>query len=198
MDALLFGFLLCLVSQAWAMPVASKRNAAISLADTALYQMNRLAQSALDLTLYGLDNRSLTYDRGSCTLEKLRVRRDWRALSHRERRSYIDSILCLQRLPPQTPSAVAAGAKTRYDDFLATHINQTWQIHRTVSVAYQNDIRNELLRLINFRARFWRGIGISSTHSKRLFVMNVATAVTCRKSSAFLFIYSDLWISFNT
>jgi tyrosinase len=143
MDALLFGFLVCLVSQAWAMPVASKRNATISLADTALYQMNRLAQSALDLTLYGLDNRSLTYDRGSCTLEKLRVRPDWRALSHRERRAYIDSILCLQRLPPQTPSAVAAGAKTRYDDFLATHINQTWQIHRTVSVACQNDIRNE-------------------------------------------------------
>ena len=140
MDALLFGFLLCLVSQAWAMPMASKRNASISLADTALYQMNRLAQSALDLTLYGLDNCSLTHDRTSCTLETLRVRRDWRALSHRERRAYIDSILCLQRLPPQTPYAVAAGAKTRYDDFLATHINQTWHIHRTVSVVCQNEI----------------------------------------------------------
>jgi tyrosinase len=133
MDALLISFLLCLVSQACAMPMASTDDNASS-AETALYQTNRLARSALDLTLYGLGNRILNHDTGSCTLETLRVRRDWRALTHGERRSYIDAILCLQQLSPQTPAALAAGAKTRYDDFLATHINQTWHIHRTVSV----------------------------------------------------------------
>lgn len=135
MEALLLSFLLCLVSQAWAMPMTSAKDNTSFSRDTASYQINRLSQSALDLTLYGLENRSLNQDRGSCTRETLRVRRDWRALTHRERRAYIDSILCLQRLPPQTPSALAAGAKTRYDDFLATHINQTWHIHRTVSCA---------------------------------------------------------------
>jgi tyrosinase len=132
MDALLISLLLCLFSQTWAMPMSSTHNNTLSSEDKALYQMNLLARSALDLTLDGLKNRTLNHDRGSCTLETLRVRRDWRALTHRERRAYIDSILCLQRLPPQTPAAFAAGAKTRYDDFLATHISQTWHIHRTV------------------------------------------------------------------
>lgn len=133
MDALLISFLLCLISRAWAMPIPSTEDNASST-ETALYQTSRLARSALDLTLYGLESRVLSHDRESCTLETLRVRRDWRALSHGERRAYIDAILCLHKLPPQTPAALAAGAKTRYDDFLATHINQTWHIHRTVSL----------------------------------------------------------------
>lgn len=136
MDALFIGFLLCLFSQTWAMPMVSKHDTKLNSEEAALYQMNLLARSALDLTLDGLENRSLDHDRESCTLETLRVRRDWRALTERERRAYVDSILCLQRLPPQTPAALAAGAKTRYDDFLATHINQTWHIHRTVCLFY--------------------------------------------------------------
>lgn len=143
MDALLISFLLFLVSRAWAMPMVSTKDN-ISSTDTALYQMNRLARSTLDLTLYGLENRILSRDRGSCTLETLRVRRDWRALTHEERRAYIDSILCLQQLPPQTPSYLAAGAKTRYDDFVATHINQTWHIHRTVSPVSSRQHINQL------------------------------------------------------
>lgn len=180
MDAVLLGLVLCLVSQAWAMPMTLvKGNISLSR-ETAANQMSRLAQSALDLTLSGLENRSLNHDSSSCTLETLRVRRDWRALSHCERRAYIDSILCLQRLPPQTPSALAAGAKTRYDDFLATHINQTWHIHRTVSHATQGLAEVGPL-LMTSRARSWHGIGISSTHSKRLYAMNAATAGISRK-----------------
>lgn len=180
MDAVLLGLVLCLVSQAWAMPMTLvKGNISLSR-ETAANQMSRLAQSALDLTLSGLENRSLNHDSSSCTLETLRVRRDWRALSHCERRAYIDSILCLQRLPPQTPSALVAGAKTRYDDFLATHINQTWHIHRTVSHATQGLAEVGPL-LMTSRARSWHGIGISSTHSKRLYAMNAATAGISRK-----------------
>jgi tyrosinase len=141
MDALFIGFLLCLFSQTWAMPMVSKHDITIDSEDRTLYQTNLLARSALELTLDGLENRPLNHDRGRCTLETLRVRRDWRALTERERRAYISSILCLQRLPPQTPAALAAGAKTRYDDFLATHINQTWHIHRTVCLVHSGSLK---------------------------------------------------------
>jgi tyrosinase len=152
MDALFISFLLCLFSQTWAMSMVSNQDSTLNSEDTALYQMNLLARSALDLTLDGLENRSLNHDRGSCTLETLRVRRDWTALTERERRAYIDSILCLQQLPPQTPDALAAGAKTRYDDFLATHINQTWHIHRTVCIFQSVCLKGVIL--INLRALF--------------------------------------------
>lgn len=183
MDVLFINFLLCLFSQTWAIPMVSKHVTTLNAEDNALYQVNLLARSALDLTLNSLKNRSLSHDRGSCTLETLRVRRDWRALTERERRAYIDSILCLQRLPPQTPAALAAGAKTRYDDFLATHINQTWHIHRTVCPICSECLKGVIL--IKSRAPFWRGIGTSSSRLKRPFVMNVVTAVISRKSYTF-------------
>ncbi|KAF7719048.1 Uncharacterized protein PECH_000230 [Penicillium ucsense] len=136
MDAFLLGLLSCLWLQACGFPTPQPTSNSINLAlgedKNAAYELHRLGQSALDLTLDGLEGRLLgeTYQ-PSCTLETMRVRRDWRALTPGERKDYIDAILCLQRLPPQTPAAMAAGAKTRYDDFVATHINQTWHIHRT-------------------------------------------------------------------
>lgn len=33
--------------------------------------------------------------------------------------------------PPITPSSLVPGAMSRYDDFVATHINQTLSIHAT-------------------------------------------------------------------
>ena len=141
MDLFLCGLLSsCLLVQTWGMPTQARYDDPLlsSLPDrteNAAYQLHRLSQSALDQTLGGLEGRLLgEVYQPSCTLETLRVRRDWRALTPGERRAYIDAILCLQRLPPQTPAALAAGAKTRYDDFVATHINQTWHIHRTVSL----------------------------------------------------------------
>lgn len=50
-----------------------------------------------------------------------------------ERINYTDSMLCLMDKPAKTPSDLAPGAKTRYDDWVATHINQTLSIHCTVS-----------------------------------------------------------------
>ncbi|KAI8623979.1 hypothetical protein F5Y19DRAFT_342209 [Xylariaceae sp. FL1651] len=67
----------------------------------------------------------------SCNLKTLRVRREWGALSKCERTDYIKAVKCLQSRPANTPSSVAPGAKTRFDDFVATHINQTLAIHYT-------------------------------------------------------------------
>lgn len=61
-------------------------------------------------------------------------------------------MLCLQSKPAKTPSTLAEGAKTRYDDFVVTHINQTNYIHanfvflswhRLFVNAYEDALRNE-------------------------------------------------------
>jgi len=89
-------------------------------------QLDQLARFALNMT------KSIINHSGNCTLENLQIRRDWRAFSDSEKKAYLKSVLCLQALPARTPSNLAPGARTRYDDFVATHINQTLMIHRTV------------------------------------------------------------------
>lgn len=48
------------------------------------------------------------------------------------RKAYTDAVTCLQSLPARTPSDLVPGAKSRYDDFVAAHMNQTLTIHYTV------------------------------------------------------------------
>ncbi|KZZ92311.1 tyrosinase [Ascosphaera apis ARSEF 7405] len=65
----------------------------------------------------------------SCTFENAAVRREWGSLSKKERKDYIDAVLCLQSKPSITPRDEWPGVRTRYDDFVATHINQSMSIH---------------------------------------------------------------------
>jgi tyrosinase len=69
-----------------------------------------------------------------------------------EKLNYIDALKCLASKPAKTPSAIAAGAKSRYDDFVVTHIQQTMTIHGTANflswhryylLAYEDALRNE-------------------------------------------------------
>ncbi|KAH9821058.1 hypothetical protein DFH28DRAFT_1050679 [Melampsora americana] len=53
------------------------------------------------------------------------------SLTKSERIDYINSILCLKSKPSITPHLIAIGAKSRFDDFIVTHINQTLTIHGT-------------------------------------------------------------------
>lgn len=55
-----------------------------------------------------------------------------KALSKKERKEYIDAVLCLREKPSKADPSFAPGARTRYDDFVAVHINQTSSIHATV------------------------------------------------------------------
>lgn len=50
-------------------------------------------------------------------------------LTSDERIAYTSAVRCLQTSQAKTPSALAPGAKTRYDDWIVTHINQTYTIH---------------------------------------------------------------------
>lgn len=55
------------------------------------------------------------------------------ALSETERLDYISALQCLMTQPPRTPSSLAPGAKSRYDDFQVTHMNQMMSIHNTAN-----------------------------------------------------------------
>ncbi|EMD63643.1 hypothetical protein GGP41_005712 [Bipolaris sorokiniana] len=68
---------------------------------------------------------------GTCTLDKVSVRREWATLSRKERIAFTDAVNCLHKLPARTPASVAPGAKSRYDDLVVTHIQQSLTIHGT-------------------------------------------------------------------
>lgn len=51
------------------------------------------------------------------------------SLSKKERLNYIDAVHCLARKAGQTSRADIPGARTRYDDFVASHIQQTLSVH---------------------------------------------------------------------
>ena len=48
-----------------------------------------------------------------------------------ERKEYTDAVLCLQSKPALT-SAQAPGAKSRFDDYVVVHIQQTPRNHGSV------------------------------------------------------------------
>lgn len=71
---------------------------------------------------------------GSCTYETARVRREFRSMSNADRKAFTDAIACLQSTAPRYTSAGSdtyPGVQSRYDEFVATHINMTYIIHGT-------------------------------------------------------------------
>jgi tyrosinase len=56
-------------------------------------------------------------------------------ISAAQKREYIASVLCLMDKPSRFEAGRYPGVKSRYDDFVAVHINQTMTIHETVSTA---------------------------------------------------------------
>ncbi|KAK5659989.1 hypothetical protein OQA88_13455 [Cercophora sp. LCS_1] len=64
-----------------------------------------------------------------CTPSKLLRRREWGSLSKRDRQDYIDAAYCLARKPNKIPLSEMPGARRRYDDFVASHLQQTPFVH---------------------------------------------------------------------
>ncbi|KAI8942273.1 hypothetical protein NX059_000352 [Plenodomus lindquistii] len=88
----------------------------------------------------------------TCTMENVSVRREWSTLSKPEKLEYINAVNCLANKPARTPSSIAAGAKSRYDDLVVTHIQQSLNIHgagnflswhRYFTWAFEQMLRNE-------------------------------------------------------
>jgi tyrosinase len=53
------------------------------------------------------------------------------AFSKAEKKNYISAVKCMAKLPPKTPKSVCPGCRNRYDDFVATHIQQTFSVITT-------------------------------------------------------------------
>jgi len=122
-------FIGMLILQAATAVLAAPPPKAIQLADAKISELadKAFAQSELEAS-ENLEKRSAE---GTCTWDKISFRREWGDLTKKERKSYIDAVKCLQAKPARYPSDVAPGAKSRFDDYVATHINQTNTIHYT-------------------------------------------------------------------
>lgn len=73
---------------------------------------------------------------GGCTYENAAVRTEFRAMSKEMRKQFTDSVTCLKNMPPQNADLSAyggenGGVKSRYDEYVATHIENTFKIHNT-------------------------------------------------------------------
>lgn len=115
-----------------------------SLADASPLQKAYPRETAFDPTSATQDEfashalevaQSRVANSSTCNAENISVRKPWEKLTSDERIAYTDALNCLMDKPAKTPSDVAPGAKTRYDDFIITHINQTLSIHSTVGRA---------------------------------------------------------------
>lgn len=69
-----------------------------------------------------------------------------RALSMQEKKSYIDAVLCLRSMKPALYKHEVRGTSSRYDDFQAVHINQSFIIH--VNVCLSTAHRHQSINLI--------------------------------------------------
>ena len=95
----------------------------------------------------------LSNNTSGCNGRNVAVRREWfqtrilpfmtydtkvlrGTLSRRERKNYIDAVKCLQRKPPKSPVKLVPGARSRYDDFVAVHIYQNFDVHFNVRLAW--------------------------------------------------------------
>ncbi|KAH8892710.1 Di-copper centre-containing protein [Thozetella sp. PMI_491] len=114
-------------------------------ADEILQQLNSQSLIALNSTSSAIASRG-------CSLANAYARRDWNNLSSCQRTAYIDAVQCLMSKPSKADPTFAPGAKTRYDDFVAVHINQTLSIHGTGNFltwhryftwAYETALRDE-------------------------------------------------------
>ncbi|KAK0736745.1 hypothetical protein B0T21DRAFT_441541 [Apiosordaria backusii] len=65
---------------------------------------------------------------GNCTLETAVRRKEWMDLTLAQRKEYTDAVLCLMSKPALTSSA-APGAKSRFDDYIVVHVQQTPRNH---------------------------------------------------------------------
>ncbi|KAF6806351.1 FAD binding domain containing protein [Colletotrichum musicola] len=127
-----------------AAPLETRNEAGSILADLQAQAMENLRKAEANGTLSKRD--------GSCNILNAQVRRDWAAFSTKERKEYIAAVQCLLTSPSKSDPSFAPGARNRYDDFVAVHIDQTRTIHGTGNFltwhryyvwAYENALKTE-------------------------------------------------------
>ncbi|KAF6827768.1 tyrosinase central domain protein [Colletotrichum plurivorum] len=123
-------FALQAASTALGNPVPQDDAGAIAAAE-GVEELASLAQSAFAKSEELLNSGDLQKRGSTCTLRSIKVRKEWGSLTKQERLDYIKAVQCFTSKPARTPSEIVPGAKTRFDDFVTTHVNQTFSIHLT-------------------------------------------------------------------
>ncbi|KJX96642.1 tyrosinase central domain-containing protein [Zymoseptoria brevis] len=68
----------------------------------------------------------------TCTLKNAHRRKEWDSFTKSQKLAYIAAVKCMTTLPSISGDLVP-GARTRLDDFVGTHVNQTRRIHATAN-----------------------------------------------------------------
>lgn len=90
-----------------------------------------------------------------------------RALSKKERRSYIEAIYCLQGKPSLFDEKIVPAATRLFDDFTVLHINQTHLIHNNVS-PYSPCLSLKLLQLAEGEVVHFSGLApVLHAHTRK-------------------------------
>lgn len=94
----------------------------------AFQAVNQIARSRMRRNIGGRRN-------ATCTFDNAEVRQEFRSMPSRQRKAFTDAITCLQSTKPRYLKAYETakypGIKSRYDEYVATHINYTFNIHMT-------------------------------------------------------------------
>ncbi|EEH36257.2 tyrosinase central domain-containing protein [Paracoccidioides lutzii Pb01] len=123
---------------------------------SAYLPVQTVASEVDDLAAQGLEIRR-AYDaeiggERTCDIENTAVRREWNTLTADEKKEYINAVLCLQKLESIWPQSEVPGVRSRFDDFVALHIQQARLVHFTASFlgwhryylwTYEEALRNE-------------------------------------------------------
>ncbi|KAJ4983088.1 FAD binding domain-containing protein [Stagonosporopsis vannaccii] len=127
-----------------------------NLADNTLAGLGSIKQdlmaggAAINQQLYQAIEQPAQYK--TCNPSNVQVRQEWSTFSKTEKKAYISAVQCLASLPSKTSPDVCPGCRNRYDDFVATHIQQSFGIHvtgnfltwhRYFTWAYEQTLRGE-------------------------------------------------------
>ncbi|CAI7616175.1 unnamed protein product [Penicillium glandicola] len=64
-----------------------------------------------------------------CGKQNTAVRKEWGELERDQRIDYTNAVLCMQQQPQHLPREKYPGVRNRLDDFVATHVNYTLNVH---------------------------------------------------------------------
>ncbi|TKA30059.1 hypothetical protein B0A50_02778 [Salinomyces thailandicus] len=102
---------------------------------TSDYSAAQVADGTAFKNISDIASANMQYSADACTYESASVRAEWRTLDEATRKSFTDAVTCLSTMEPTHMKAEEAsdypGVKSRFDEFVATHINYTMNIHDT-------------------------------------------------------------------
>ncbi|PSN61612.1 Di-copper centre-containing protein [Corynespora cassiicola Philippines] len=124
-------FWLTLISTIASLASQSQRAYGFEIAPTP--ETDRLNANALKNFLKYATERVANGTQTQCNLGKVGYRREWTSLSIKERIEFTDSVECLMSKPSIHDPTIVPGAKSRYDDFIVPHMNQTNSVHSSTN-----------------------------------------------------------------